>query len=67
MAGNKMKSKRAATKRFKITGGGKVKYKSAFRRHLLTKKSRNRKRGLRAPAYVAESDVHRITRLCPYG
>jgi len=62
----KMKTKRAAAKRFTVTGSGKVKFKSAFRRHLLTKKSRNRKRNLRHAQYVGEADIHRLTTLCPY-
>ncbi len=63
----KMKTKRAAAKRFKFTGSGKVKHNRAFRRHLLTKKSRDRKRALRSDAYVGPSDIHRAQILCPYG
>lgn len=64
----KVKSKSAAKKRFKKVGGAKVKIKraKAFRRHLLTKKSRNTKRGLRKVAYVNEADVKRILKLLPY-
>ena len=41
-----MKSKKAATKRFKITGGGRVMHRQTGRGHLLSKKSRRRKRRL---------------------
>ena len=59
----KMKSNRAAAKRFKKTANGKIKHKKAFLRHILTKKSRNRKRALRQAGYVAPSDAKRISRL----
>src|SRR6266404_1346282 len=40
----KMKTKRGAAKRFKVTGSGRVKRSGAYKRHLLTNKSRKRKR-----------------------
>ena len=40
----KMKTKRAAAKRFKVTGTGKIKRFKAYKRHILTKKSTKRKR-----------------------
>ena len=43
----KMKTKRAAAKRFKVTGTGKLKRAKAFKSHILTKKSRKTKRNLR--------------------
>ncbi len=43
----KLKSKRSAKKRFKVTGSGKVKSSKPFRRHLLTSKGKKRKRQLR--------------------
>ena len=67
MAGAKMKTKRSAAKRLKITGSVKAKFMHAFRRHLLTKKSRNRKRALRKDGWIDPADAHRITMLCPYG
>ena len=63
----KMKTNRAAAKRFKFTGSGKVKINKAFRRHILTKKSRKTKRHLRAGGIAAEADMPRIRVLCPYG
>ena len=62
----KLKTNRGAAKRFKKTGTGKVKAKRAFARHILTKKSANRKRGLRSPKYVDKSDAKKAKRLIPY-
>lgn len=42
----KMKTKSAAKKRFSLTGTGKIKRKHAFKSHILTKKSKKRKRNL---------------------
>ena len=46
----KMKTSRAAAKRFKVTGTGKLKRNKAYKRHILTKKTRKNKRNLRKPA-----------------
>ena len=46
----KMKTKRAAAKRFKATGTGKLKRNKAFKSHILTKKTTKRKRNLRKAA-----------------
>lgn len=62
----KMKTNRAAAKRFKKTGGSKIKRGSAFRRHLLTSKSSKRKRHLRGGGYVAEADVAAVLKMMPY-
>jgi large subunit ribosomal protein L35 len=43
----KMKTKKAAAKRFSLTASGKVKYKKMNLRHILTKKTTKRKRNLR--------------------
>ncbi len=63
----KMKTKRSAAKRFRMTGTGKIRRYKAFKSHILTKKTRKRKRNLRKPALVAPEDVKRIKRLLPYG
>ena len=39
MANQKMKTKRAAAKRFKVTGTGKLKRNKAYKSHILTKKT----------------------------
>ena len=56
----KLKSNRAAAKRFKLTGTGKVKRSQAFVNHILTKKSSKRKRNLRKTILVHKSDEQRI-------
>ena len=50
----KLKSKRGAVKRFKLTATGKVKRGHAFKRHILTKKNAGRKRGLRKSTLVSD-------------
>ncbi len=56
----KMKSHRGASKRFKITGTGKVKRHKAYKSHILTKKSAKRKRGLRQSTLLTSADEKRI-------
>jgi len=62
----KIKTNRGAAKRFKKTGTGKIKAKRAFARHILTKKSANRKRGLRRPKSIEQGDTKAIKKLIPY-
>jgi large subunit ribosomal protein L35 len=62
----KLKTNRGAAKRFKKTGTGKIKTKSAFARHILTKKSANRKRNLRRPKILSKTNVKGIEKLIPY-
>ncbi len=62
----KMKTNSAAKKRFKKVGKGKVKRAKAYRRHLLTKKSTKRKRGLRKIGYISKQDVKNVLKLLPY-
>lgn len=59
----KMKSKRGASKRFKVTGSGKVKRFQAFSSHILTKKTRKRKRNLRKSKLVSNANEKRIKQL----
>ncbi|NLA05496.1 MAG: 50S ribosomal protein L35 [Firmicutes bacterium] len=61
----KMKTHRGAAKRFKRTGGGKIKRHRAFKSHLLAKKSAGRKRRLRRSTLVSASDYKRIDQLLP--
>lgn len=61
----KMKSKRGAAKRFQATANG-FKRGQSFRRHILTKKSTKRKRQLRSPGMVHESDLRSVSRMLPY-
>ncbi len=62
----KIKTNKSASKRFKKTGSGKIKRGSAFRRHLLTDKTKARKRRLRAPAYVSPANEKAVSKMIPY-
>lgn len=62
----KLKTKRAAAKRFKITGSGKVRRHSVNRRHLLTGKSAKRMRQLEGLKTVRRADMGRLRELLPY-
>ena len=63
----KIKTRKAAKKRFRINKKGKVKRASACKRHLLTGKTRKRKRGLRKRTFVSKSESAIIKKLLPYG
>lgn len=58
----KIKSKRAAKKRFVLKGSGKIKRAKANKGHILTKKSRSRKNKLKKQTYVHGSDNNAIRR-----
>lgn len=62
----KMKTNRAAAKRFARTGSGKIKRNRAYANHLLEKKSSARKRRLRKGALLAKGDAKRIQSLIAY-
>ena len=59
----KMKTNPGAKKRFKLTGTGKIKRKHAYKSHILTKKSKKRKRNLTYFATVDKADERNIKRL----
>ena len=59
----KMKSKRALSKRVKISGSGKIRRHRAYKSHILTKKHPKRKRRLRQGAMVSHADQKRLMRL----
>ncbi len=61
----KMKTHRGAAKRFRRTGGGKIKRFRAFKSHLLEKKSAGRKRRLRQSTLVNPADRKRVEILLP--
>jgi len=63
----KIKTSRSAAKRFKFSKTGKAKHKRAFLRHLLTSKSRGRKRRLGQAGMLNKTDTAMIHRLMPYG
>lgn len=56
----KMKSVKAATKRFKKTGSGRIKRNKAFASHLLKNKTTKRKRNYRRSTLISSSDEKRI-------
>jgi large subunit ribosomal protein L35 len=59
----KVKTNSSAKKRFKVTGTGKITHQKAFKRHILTKKSTKRKRGMRKDGVVADANMHFVKRL----
>ncbi len=59
----KMKTNASAKKRFKVTGTGKIKRKHAFKSHILTKKSKKRKRALTKATLVHQSDMDNVKQL----
>jgi large subunit ribosomal protein L35 len=62
----KLKTNRSAAKRFRATASGKMRRKKAFSRHILTKKSRKRKRNLRHQTLASKSDEKRVRAMLPY-
>jgi large subunit ribosomal protein L35 len=62
----KIKTSRSAAKRFKFSKSGKATHKRAYLRHLLTSKSRGRKRRLRQPATLNKSNTAMLHVLMPY-
>jgi len=65
MSGQKLKTHKGVKKRFRRTGTGKLMRNKANKRHILTSKSRNRKRRLSKSTPVAPGDVYRIAILLP--
>ena len=59
----KLKTRRGAAKRFKLTKGGKIKRKRSKLRHILGAKTRKQKRRLRSRAYVSKADQKKVGRL----
>ena len=62
----KIKTNRAAAKRFKKTATGQLKRNKAYKSHILTKKSQKRKRNLRKAAITDASNVKAIKKILPY-
>ncbi len=63
----KVKSKKSASKRFKIRAGGTIKRSRAYMRHILTKKSTKRKRHLRGTTGVHDTNTRAIHAMLPNG
>ena len=62
----KIKNNRAAAKRFKATGTGKLKRNKAYKSHILTKKSTKRKRNLRQATITDATNVKNMKKVLPY-
>ena len=62
----KMKTSRAAAKRFKMTGTGKLKRNKAYKSHILTKKSTQRKRNLRKATMTDATNFRNMKKILPY-
>lgn len=62
----KLKTKRSAAKRFKKTGTGKYVYNKKGKSHLLSCKTRKRKRRLRKSAVISDVMTSSIQRMMPF-
>ena len=62
----KIKTNRAAAKRFKVTGTGKLKRNKAYKSHILTKKSTKRKRNLGQATITDATNVKNMKKVLPY-
>jgi large subunit ribosomal protein L35 len=63
----KIKTNRAAAKRFRKTGTGKIVYRKSYANHILTKKTTKRKRSLRQSRLVDKTNKRTIRLLLPNG
>jgi len=61
-----IKTRKCVSKRFKITGTGKVLRRGAGRRHLLQGKNSKRRRTLRKASLVSATDMYRIKQNLPF-
>ncbi|MEI7615343.1 MAG: 50S ribosomal protein L35 [Actinomycetota bacterium] len=59
----KMKTNKAAAKRFRVTGTGKVMRRKAYKSHILTKKNADRKRQLGQPSLVDGTNLKTVKKL----
>ncbi len=62
----KMKTKKSASKRFKVRSSGAIKRSQAFKRHILTKKTTKNKRQLRGTTSVHANDMPSVRAMLPY-
>ena len=63
----KMKTNKGAAKRMRVTGGGKIKRKGAYGRHIMRAKSAKQKRGIKQTQYVHSANISNTERLLPNG
>ena len=66
MATQKLKTKKAAAKRFKVTGSGKLVRMKANKSHILNKKTTKRKRDLRKDVVVDKTNEKTMKKILPY-
>ncbi len=62
----KLKTNKAAAKRFRVSANGKVLKNSAFSNHILTKKTSKRKRHLRNAAVLEKTELNKVKAMLPY-
>ncbi|MBW4642159.1 50S ribosomal protein L35 [Calothrix sp. NIES-2098] len=62
----KLKTRKAAAKRFRATGTGKIVRRKAFKNHLLEHKTSNKKRNLSKSTLVHERDEDNVRLMLPY-
>ena len=62
----KLKTRKAAAKRFRATGSGKIVRRKAFKNHLLEHKSSDKKRRLSQMAVVNKRDEENVRLMLPY-
>ncbi|MBO0350865.1 MULTISPECIES: 50S ribosomal protein L35 [Oscillatoriaceae] len=62
----KLKTRKAAAKRFRATGSGKIKRRKAYKSHLLEHKSATRRNRLSKSALVSEQDEKNVHLMMPY-
>ncbi|HLP91598.1 MAG TPA: 50S ribosomal protein L35 [Nostocaceae cyanobacterium] len=62
----KLKTRKAAAKRFRVTGSGKIVRRKAFKNHLLQHKSSDKKRKLSKTVVVHERDEENVRLMLPY-
>jgi len=67
MSRYKIKTRRAAAKRFKSRKSGSLKRGKAYKSHILTKKNKKRKRSLREITNVSDADMKQVKRMLPNG
>ncbi len=63
----KIKTNSSSKKRFSLTGSGKIKRKSAYKSHILTKKSTKQKRNLTGSTLVSDADSGNVKRMLGIG
>jgi len=63
----KMKTRKAAAKRFKRTGTGKYLYNKAGKRHIMSKKNAKRRRRLGQSGVLRSTELRRLKASLPYG